>query len=111
MGLFSTKCAQCSLRVKRGRDFCLNCGLMVGACDAKNFTLSDLVRSPIASIQKISVAKMFYTLDETKAALGRDEKEIRGLAREGQLREFRDGSRIVFKADQVNAMWRRRSEH
>src|SRR5206468_2196668 len=100
MGFFSTKCAQCSLKVKRGRDFCLNCGLMVGACAAKNFTLSDLVRSPMASTEKSSIAKMFYTMDETKAALGRDETEIRQLAREGQLREFCDGPNIVFKAEQ-----------
>lgn len=47
------------------------------------------------------MAKMFYTLDETKAALGKDEEEIKQLAREGRLREFRDGPRLMFKADQV----------
>lgn len=47
------------------------------------------------------MAKMFYTMDETKTALGRSEEEIKQLAREGRLREFRDGARLMFKADQV----------
>ena len=50
------------------------------------------------------MAKMFYTLDETKVALGKSEDDIRGLAREGQLREFRDGPRLMFKADQVEQL-------
>jgi hypothetical protein len=50
------------------------------------------------------MAKMFYTLDETKAALNKDEEEIKQYAREGRLREFRDGPRLMFKADQVEAL-------
>jgi hypothetical protein len=50
------------------------------------------------------MAKMFYTLDETKAALGKNEEEIKQFAREGRLREFRDGPRLMFKADQVEAL-------
>jgi hypothetical protein len=50
------------------------------------------------------MAKMFYTLDETKASLGKNEEEIKQLAREGRLREFRDGPRLMFKADQVEAL-------
>jgi hypothetical protein len=50
------------------------------------------------------MAKMFYTLEETKSALGRSEDEIKQLAREGRLREFRDGPRLMFKADQVDAL-------
>ncbi len=50
------------------------------------------------------MAKMFYTLDETKVALGKSEDDIRQLAREGQLREFRDGPRLMFKADQVEQL-------
>src|SRR6478735_9665673 len=50
------------------------------------------------------MAKMFYTLDEAKAALGKNEEEIKQLAREGRLREFRDGPRLMFKADQVEAL-------
>ena len=47
------------------------------------------------------MAKMFYTLDEARAALGKNEEEIKQYAREGRLREFRDGPRLMFKADQV----------
>src|SRR5262245_66127527 len=50
------------------------------------------------------MAKMFYTLEETKAALQKNEEEIKQLAREGRLREFRDGPRLMFKADQVEAI-------
>jgi hypothetical protein len=50
------------------------------------------------------MAKMFYTMDETKAALGKSEDEIKNFIREGRLREFRDGPRQMFKADQVDAI-------
>jgi len=50
------------------------------------------------------MAKMFYTLDEAKSALGKNEEEIKQLAREGRLREFRDGPRLMFKADQVESL-------
>ena len=50
------------------------------------------------------MAKMFYTMDETKTALARNEEEIKQLAREGRLREFRDGPRLMFKADQVEQL-------
>jgi len=50
------------------------------------------------------MAKMFYTLDEAKTALNKNEEEIKQLAREGKLREFRDGPRLMFKADQIDAL-------
>jgi len=50
------------------------------------------------------MAKMFYTMDETKASLGKNEEEIKQFAREGRLREFRDGARLMFKADQVEQL-------
>ena len=50
------------------------------------------------------MAKMFYTLDETRAALGKNEEDIKQLTREGRLREFRDGPRLMFKADQVESL-------
>jgi hypothetical protein len=50
------------------------------------------------------MAKMFYTLDETKSALGKSEDDIKQYTREGRLREFRDGPRLMFKADQVEAL-------
>ena len=50
------------------------------------------------------MAKMFYTLDEAKNVLGRSEEEIKQYARDGRLREFRDGPRLMFKADQVEQL-------
>ena len=50
------------------------------------------------------MAKMFYTLDEAKNVLGRSEEDIKQYAREGRLREFRDGPRLMFKADQVEQL-------
>jgi hypothetical protein len=50
------------------------------------------------------MAKMFYTLDEAKAALAKNEEEIKQYTREGRLREFRDGPRLMYKADQVEAL-------
>ncbi len=50
------------------------------------------------------MAKMFYTLEEAQTALSRSEEEIKQFAREGRLREFRDGPRLMFKADQVEQL-------
>jgi hypothetical protein len=50
------------------------------------------------------MAKMFYTLEEAKNVLGRSEDEIKQYARDGRLREFRDGARLMFKADQVEQL-------
>ncbi len=50
------------------------------------------------------MAKMFYTLDEAKTALTKNEEEIKQYSREGRLREFRDGPRLMYKADQVEAL-------
>src|SRR3954471_24537962 len=50
------------------------------------------------------MAKMFYTLEEAKGALAKSEDEIKQYAREGRLREFRDGPRLMFKADQVEQL-------
>ena len=50
------------------------------------------------------MAKMFYTLEETKGTLGKSDEEIKQLTREGRLREFRDGPRLMFKADQVETL-------
>jgi hypothetical protein len=50
------------------------------------------------------MAKMFYSMTEAKAALGRSEEDLLQLAREGRLREFRDGSQLMFKVDQVEQL-------
>jgi hypothetical protein len=50
------------------------------------------------------MAKMFYTMEEAKATLAKSEEEVKQYAREGRLREFRDGPRLMFKADQVEQL-------
>ncbi|MGD9789755.1 MAG: hypothetical protein AB7Q00_04200 [Phycisphaerales bacterium] len=50
------------------------------------------------------MAKMFYTLDETAAKLGKTADQVREMAAKGQLQEFRDRDRLMFKVDQVDLM-------
>ncbi len=50
------------------------------------------------------MAKMFYTVDEAKVALGKNDEELKQLTREGKLREFRDGPRLMYKADQIDTL-------
>lgn len=50
------------------------------------------------------MAGMFYSLKETAEKLGKSADEIKQLAQEGRLREFRDGSNLLFKIDEVNAL-------
>lgn len=50
------------------------------------------------------MAKMFYTAEEAQQILGKTEEEIKQLTREGRLREFRDGPRLMYKADQVDSL-------
>src|SRR3954451_4907781 len=50
------------------------------------------------------MAKMFYTMEEARSTLGKSEEEVKQYAREGRLREFRDGPRLMFKADQVEQL-------
>ncbi len=50
------------------------------------------------------MAGMFYSLKETADRLGKTEDEVRKLARDGKLREFRDGSHTLFKVEEVNAL-------
>ncbi|WP_428386232.1 helix-turn-helix domain-containing protein [Mucisphaera sp.] len=50
------------------------------------------------------MAKMFYTLEEAAEKLKVDEDRIKELAGSGQLQQFRDGTKLMFKRDQVDAM-------
>ena len=50
------------------------------------------------------MAGMFYSLTEAADRLGKTEDEVRLLAKEGKLREFRDGSHLLFKVEEVNAL-------
>ena len=50
------------------------------------------------------MAKMFYSSDEVQEKLGKSEAEVKSLVEAGQLREFRDGAKIMFKVTDVDAL-------
>ena len=47
---------------------------------------------------------MFYSLKETAQKLGTTEDQVKLLVRDGKLREFRDGSNLLFKIEEVNGL-------
>ncbi len=47
---------------------------------------------------------MFIGLSQTREILGKSEEEVKQLCRQGRLREFRDGPRLMFKTDQVEQL-------
>ncbi len=50
------------------------------------------------------MAKMFYTLEEAAEKLGRAVEDVEKLASSGQLQEFRDRDRLMFKIEQVDLL-------
>ncbi len=50
------------------------------------------------------MAKMFYSLEEAAEKLGKTHQEMQQLADSGQLQQFRDRDKVMFKVDQVDAM-------
>jgi hypothetical protein len=50
------------------------------------------------------MAKMFYTLDEVSSKLGRSEDEIKEMVRTGQIQEFRDRDKLMFKVEQIDLL-------
>ena len=50
------------------------------------------------------MAGMFYSIEEAADKLGMTQEEIKQLATEGKLREFRDGSNIMFKIDEFESL-------
>lgn len=50
------------------------------------------------------MAKLFYTLDEAAAKLNKSQDEVKALVSSGQLQEFRDRDKLMFKVDQVNLL-------
>ena len=50
------------------------------------------------------MAGMFYSLREALEKLNMTEEQARELVKEGKLREFRDGSNVLFKIDEVKAL-------
>lgn len=50
------------------------------------------------------MAKMFYSLEEAAGRLKKSPEQVRQMAAKGQLTEFRDGDRLIFKVDQVDLL-------
>jgi hypothetical protein len=50
------------------------------------------------------MAKLFYTLEEAAAKLKKSEADVKALVSSGQLQEFRDRDKLMFKVDQVNLL-------
>src|SRR3990172_5088241 len=50
------------------------------------------------------MAKMFYSAKEASERLGRSEEELKGLVREGKLREFRDAGSVNYKVSDVDGL-------
>src|SRR5271155_3905017 len=50
------------------------------------------------------MAKMFYSADEAATKLNLTPEKIKELVESNKLREFRDGTRVMFKVDQVDRL-------
>lgn len=50
------------------------------------------------------MAKMFYTLEEVAAKLKKSPDEIKQMAKSGQIQEFRDRDKLMFKVDQIDLL-------
>ncbi len=50
------------------------------------------------------MAKMFYTLEEVCSKLEKDEDEVRAMVQTGQIQEFRDRDKLMFKVEQIDLL-------
>ncbi len=50
------------------------------------------------------MAKQFYSVEEAQNKLGLTEEELKQLIRDGQLREFRDGGKVLYKTEEVDSL-------
>ncbi len=50
------------------------------------------------------MAKLFYSIEEAAQKLGKSEDEVRSMAQRGEITEFRDGDRLIFKKDQIDLL-------
>lgn len=50
------------------------------------------------------MAKMFYSLEEAASKLKKSEGEVRQMAAKGEITEFRDGERLIFKREQIDLL-------
>jgi excisionase family DNA binding protein len=52
----------------------------------------------------MSMAKMFYTLDEAAEKLGVSVDQVREMANSGKLQQFRDRDKLMFKREHIDAL-------
>ncbi len=64
----------------------------------------DLTGGNASNQQEFVMAKMFYTLEEAAEKLGLSEQHVKELASSGQLQQFRDRDKLMFKREQVDNM-------
>lgn len=50
------------------------------------------------------MAGMFYSLQEAAEKLNKTEEQLKEIVQEGKLREFRDGSNLLFKIEDIEAL-------
>jgi excisionase family DNA binding protein len=50
------------------------------------------------------MAGSFYTLQEVMAKLGKSEQDVREFIRQGKIREYRDGTKVLYKQDEVDKL-------
>ncbi|MFG0329644.1 MAG: hypothetical protein ACF8PN_07050 [Phycisphaerales bacterium] len=50
------------------------------------------------------MAKMFYTLEEAAGRLGKTPDEVTQMAESGQIQEFRDREKLMFKKEQIDLL-------
>jgi hypothetical protein len=50
------------------------------------------------------MAGTFYTLHEAMEKLGKSEQDIRDFIKQGKIREYRDGAKVLYKQDEVDKL-------
>ena len=50
------------------------------------------------------MSKMFYTAEEAAAKLGKSIDQVLEMGKRGEIQEFRDRDKVMFKAEQINLL-------
>lgn len=50
------------------------------------------------------MAKMFYSLEEAAQKLGKSEDQVKDMVARGQIQEFRDRDKLMFKREQIDLL-------
>ena len=75
--------------------------------ESKEHPISETIQrktaSP-ASDRMITMGGMFYSLQKAAARLNKTEEELKAIVKQGKLNVFRNGSNILLKVDEVEAL-------